>query len=140
MRNNAPVPAALLRVLVCDDNERVRLTLTRALGYKAGIEIVGEVASFEDLERELPTARPDIVLLDVNMPGMSGVDGLAHLRAAGLTLPVIVMSAERRHEEPALAAGAASFFYKGSTDINALVADIRAATAPPVGGGSTTTD
>jgi len=121
------MPEAPVRILLCDDNERVRLTLTRALGYKAGIEVVGEVGSFEELDAELDTTKPDLVLLDVNMPGLSGVDGLASLRARGCTIPVIVMSAEARHREPALAAGAASFFYKGTTDMTALVADIRAA-------------
>lgn len=116
-----------VRVLVCDDNERVRLTLVRALSYKPDIEVVGEVGSFEELSDLLVSAAADVILLDVNMPGLSGLEGLTALRADGFSTPVIVMSAESRHEVPALEAGAASFFYKGSTDMNALVGDLRTA-------------
>jgi len=122
-----------VRVLVCDDNERVRLTLVRALTYKPDIEVVGEASSFEEMQTMLPTATPDVLLLDVNMPGMTGVEGLAALRAAGITIPAVIMSAESRHEFPALEAGAASFFYKGSTDMNALVGVIRTAAEAAAG-------
>lgn len=110
-----------VRVVFCDDNEVVRVTLSRALKFKKGIEVVGEVESFEALESVIADAKPDVILLDVNMPGIDGVHGINLLRAAGHDLPIIVMSADKRNEGAAIQAGAAGFFYKGTTDLDELV-------------------
>ena len=116
-----------IRVVICDDNEKVRVTLARALKYKSDVEVVGESGSFEELAAQLPTVKAQIVLLDFNLPGLNGVDGIKHLRANGFAVPVIMMSADKRAEGPALQAGAVSFFYKGSTDLTLLVEGIRSA-------------
>lgn len=118
-----------VRILLCDDNESVRQTLARALRYKKGIEIVGEVSSFTGLRQVMDGAKPDVILLDVNMPGTSGVDGLRELRGSGDSTPVIVMSANKRNREAALEAGAVGFFYKGTTDLAGLVQNLRDAAA-----------
>lgn len=116
-----------VRILVCDDNEAVRTTLVRSLKYKRGIEVLGEASTVEELIELLPRTRPDVVVLDVNMPGMTGVEGIKRLRDAGDNTPVVILSADLRNKVPAETAGAASFFYKGSTDIAELIEGIRAA-------------
>jgi DNA-binding NarL/FixJ family response regulator len=114
-------------VLICDDNLTVRASLSRALSFKKGVEVLAEISSFDEMEPALEKYQPAVVLLDVNMPGISGIDGLKKLRQAGIDVPVIIMSADQRNREPALEAGVSSFFYKGSTNITELVDDIKAA-------------
>lgn len=92
-----------------------------------GVEVVATAQSIDDLLALIGGDTPDVLLLDVNLPGLSGIDGLGRIRAAGFTNPVVVMSADRRNEEPALQAGAAAFFYKGTTDLPRLIAEIRRA-------------
>lgn len=111
-------------VLICDDNRSVRTTLARALQLKEGIEVLAEVESFEQLEQQLDDRKPDVILLDVNMAGVSGVEGIKSLRAAGISTPIVVMSADSRNQKPALDAGASAFFYKGSSDLKQLVSDL----------------
>lgn len=119
-----------IRLLVCDDNEVVRRALLRALRAKADVEIVGEVGSAEELLARVGEDQPDVVLLDANLPGMSGPEAVEALRSDGTLVPVIVMSADRRNEASAGAAGASGFFYKGSADIPALLEEIRALARP----------
>lgn len=119
----------VIRVVICDDNPSVLVTLGRALGYKRGIEVVGEAASFEELLDVIRQRMPDVILLDHNMPGTNGREAVRTLRDDGDHTPVVMMSADRRNEEPSLAAGALSFFYKGTTDLPALVELLRTAAA-----------
>lgn len=116
-----------IKVLICDDNEPVRVTLARALRYKPGIEVIGEAGSAEELLEIIESLPADVILMDINLPGMTGVEGIAKLREKGIATPVISMSADKRNEVLATSAGATSFFYKGTTDLGVLVADIRSA-------------
>lgn len=115
-----------VRVLVCDDNEPVRVTLARALEYRKGLEVAAEAGDVAEVLEIVPGARPDVIVLDVNLPGLNGIEGLHELRARGIRVPVVLMSADKRNAEPAEAAGA-RFFYKGTTDLEDLVAEIFAA-------------
>lgn len=115
-----------VRVVVCDDNESVLVTLTRALEYREGLEIAAQAESVEELLELVDDARPDVIVLDVNLPGLNGIEGLGELRGRDVRTPVILMSADKRNAEPAEAAGA-RFFYKGTTDLEDLVAEIFAA-------------
>jgi len=115
-----------LTLVVCDDNERVLTTLTQALRARGG-HVVVSANSFDELLVALESGRPDVIVLDVNMPGLDGLAGIERLRKLGYDVPIIVMSADERRRQAAEAAGAASFFYKGTTDLSQLLADIDAA-------------
>lgn len=119
--------AERLGLLVCDDNQRVREALVRMLGGRGDIDVLGEAASTEELLELLGTGAPDVILLDVNLPGLSGIEGIVRLREAGFANAVVMMSADRRNEEPAVEAGAAGFYYKGTADAAELASVIRAA-------------
>jgi CheY-like chemotaxis protein len=80
------------RVLIADDVPEL-LTLLRAFLTWQGYEVATAVTGAEALEA-VPRFRPDVVLVDMEMPGLSGIDVLEALRQAGLTLPVIVISAQ----------------------------------------------
>lgn len=120
-----------LDVVVCDDDDAFRRMLGRAL-VSRGARVRASVTSFEELVEVLATEDPDVVLLDVNLPGIDGIEGLRVLREAGSSVPVVICSADRRFAPAAEAAGAAMFVYKGQLRLVDLVDRIReaAGTAP----------
>ena len=74
--------AASIRVLVCDDHALLRSGLRRLLEAEHDIEVAGEAANADEAIERTGALRPDVVLLDIVMPGRSGVDALPDLLAA----------------------------------------------------------
>lgn len=118
-----------MRVFLCDDNAQYR-QLARLALEQAGHEIAGEAGNGEEALDRAPSAAPDIVLLDLNMPVMNGLTALPRLRA---TLPgarIVVLTTgqapDERHQ--ALSAGADAFIVKPER-ILTLGDDLRAALA-----------
>lgn len=97
------------------------------LELEPDLEVVGEASSGEDAVRLARLLAPDVVLMDVEMPGMDGVAATAAVRAAVPTTQVIVLSlhADAPTRARALAAGAAAFIGKGSGELE-LLACLRA--------------
>jgi DNA-binding NarL/FixJ family response regulator len=86
------------RVLIADDHPLMRAALKQAVGRAfPGCELP-EAATYDELRALLAEAEPDLVLLDLHMPGMSGFIGLMMLRSAHPAVPVVVVSAA---EDPA---------------------------------------
>ena len=116
-----------IRVLIADDHPVVRQGLRTFLGVQVDLEVVGEAADGVEVVALSESLRPDVILLDLNMPGVDGFGALEELRARGVTARVLVLTsmAERAHVLPAVRAGAAGFLYK-DVDPQALVQAIRA--------------
>jgi DNA-binding NarL/FixJ family response regulator len=115
-----------MRVLLADDHNAVRRALAVLLEEEADIEVVGEAVNGQmavDLTRQLS---PDVVLMDVNMPILNGIQAMRIIRAVSPTVRVIALSGsdtvERRSE--ILAAGAVWYIRK--TEVEVLLAAIRA--------------
>ena len=106
-----------LRVIVADDHEAVRQGLNLMLRADDTVEVVGEAADGETLLSLLESVPCDAVLLDLSMPGMSGLDVLAALKAAGRTLPIVVLTMhdDARHVDRALALGASGYVLKSAS-------------------------
>ncbi len=116
-----------IRVLIADDHPVVRQGLRTFLGVQDDIEVVGEAEDGVSAVTLAESLRPDIVLMDLKMPGADGVAALAELRARGVPARVLVLTSvtERRHVLPAVRAGAAGYLYK-DVDPRALVQAIKA--------------
>jgi CheY-like chemotaxis protein len=78
------------RVLVVDDEPHLREMLRDFLGSE-GHEVMTTASGAEALEAA-PAFQPDVILLDMSMPGISGTEVLSELRRTGLTMPVVVLS------------------------------------------------
>ena len=104
-----------IRVAMADDALFVREALRRLLADDPRIEVVGQAASGEELLERLPEWRPDVVTLDLDMPGMGGLATLDRLMATH-PLPVIILSTHSGEGAPvtieALSRGAADFIDK----------------------------
>ncbi|MCO5986369.1 response regulator transcription factor [Actinoallomurus spadix] len=116
-----------MRVLIVDDHPVVRQGLRTFLGVQEDIEVVGEAADGAEAVSRAEALRPDVVLLDLKMPGVDGTTALGELRARGVGSRVIVLTSvgEREHVLPAVRAGASGYLYK-DVDPHALVQAIRA--------------
>lgn len=116
-----------IRVLIADDHPVVRQGLRTFLGVQDDIEVVGEAEDGVSAVSLAESLRPDIVLMDLKMPGADGIAALTELRARGIEARVLVLTSvtERRHVLPAVRAGAAGYLYK-DVDPQALVQAIKA--------------
>ena len=87
-------------VLVVDDSAESRAALESVVLQTPGFELAGSVASGEEALGVLPRLDPDLVLLDVRMPGLSGPETSLSLRASGVRAVVVLVSAHPRPELP----------------------------------------
>ncbi|MFJ6796011.1 response regulator [Streptomyces sp. NPDC091268] len=115
-----------IRVLLVDDHQVVRRGLRTFLEVQEDIEVVGEAADGEEGIARTEDLRPDVVLMDIKMPGTDGVEALRRLRALDNPARVLIVTSftEQRTVVPALRAGAAGYLYK-DVDPDALAAAIR---------------
>ena len=120
----------VLRVLICDDHTLVRAGLRRLLDSFADIEVVAEASNADEVVIRAREALPDIVLLDLSMPGRSGFDALAELRRSCPDSAVVIMSMhdDALHVREALARGAIGFVVKEAAPAELEIA-LRAAAA-----------
>jgi DNA-binding NarL/FixJ family response regulator len=81
-----------LRVALVEDDTLTRESLVRAIARDPGLEIVGAYASAEEAEREVPAPPPDVLLVDIELPGRSGIDCTAALKAAHPDLHVLILT------------------------------------------------
>jgi DNA-binding NarL/FixJ family response regulator len=116
-----------IRVLVVDDHPVVRQGLRTFLDLQDDMTVVGEAGDGESAVAVATETAPDIVLLDLRMPGADGVATLRALRGRGLPARVLVVTSfsEPSAVVPAMRAGAAGYVYK-DVDPPALAAAIRA--------------
>lgn len=115
-----------IRVLVVDDHQVVRRGLRTFLEVQPDIEVVGEAADGDEGVRRAEELVPDVILMDIRMPGTDGIEALRRLREAGSRARVLVVTSftEQRTVVPALRAGAAGYVYK-DVDPEALAGAIR---------------
>ncbi len=101
-----------IRILIADDHPVVRQGLRAFLDLQEEMDVVGEAGDGEAALRLIAELDPDVVLLDLEMPGMGGLDVLRELAGAGP--PVIVLTSFRGEDQvlPAVEAGAAGYLLK----------------------------
>lgn len=105
-----------IRLLLADDHTMVRQTMRRSMEAE-GFEIVGEAGDGEEAVRLVEELRPDVVLMDVSMPVLDGLEAtrLVRERAAGVQVVVLTMHADRDVVRRALRAGAVGYLTKDCT-------------------------
>jgi len=123
-----PTQAPPIKVLLVDDHEAVRQGLAMLLNAVDAIEVVGEACDGRDVVGLVQRLEPDVVVMDVAMPGVNGLVATRGLKAAAENVAVVVLT---RHSDDAyvqelLKAGASAYVLKQSTS-NELVAAVQAA-------------
>jgi DNA-binding NarL/FixJ family response regulator len=123
-----------VRVLLVDDDPLVRAGLRLLLGGEDRLAIVGEASDGDEVPDAVATHDPDVVLMDVRMPGTDGIEATRSLRAAGEGPAVVMLTtfdADTTVLE-ALRAGAAGYLLKHAEPHQLVDAVLRAATGEPV--------
>ncbi len=115
-----------IRVLLVDDHQVVRRGLRTFLEVQEDIEVVGEASDGEEGIARAEELRPDVILMDIKMPGTDGIEALRRLRELANPARVLIVTSftEQRTVVPALRAGAAGYVYK-DIDPDALAGAIR---------------
>ncbi|GAA3397142.1 response regulator transcription factor [Streptomyces roseoviridis] len=115
-----------IRVLLVDDHQVVRRGLRTFLEVQDDIEVVGEASDGAEGVAAAEELRPDVVLMDVKMPGTDGIEALRRLRELANPARVLIVTSftEQRTVVPALRAGASGYVYK-DIDPDALAGAIR---------------
>ena len=118
----------MTRVLLAEDHALVRAGLERLLATVDDIEVVGGAADGAEAVALAAELTPDVVLMDLSMPNVDGIEATEQIAAADWAMPVVVLSAydEPQMIEAALNAGAASCLKKG-VGLDELIEAIRAA-------------
>jgi DNA-binding NarL/FixJ family response regulator len=106
-----------IRLAVVEDNVAFRRGLTAFFELTPGLECVGMFATGEDALRELPAIAPDVVLMDINLPGISGVAAARELKQLRPTTQILMLTIEDDSERvfAALRAGASGYLLKSAT-------------------------
>lgn len=117
-----------LRVLVADDHELVRAGIRLLLKGMAEVEVVGEASNGREAVAAAASLRPDVVLMDLAMPELNGLDATARIVAANPGVRVVILSMTAGEEAvlPALRAGASGYVLKNVRPVELELA-IRAA-------------
>ena len=104
----------MIGVLIADDHAVVRQGLRTFLELQADIEVVGEAADGEEALAQAAALQPDVVLMDLVMPRLAGVEAIERLRASGSAARVIVLTSFLDEDKvlPAVRAGAAGYLLK----------------------------
>jgi DNA-binding NarL/FixJ family response regulator len=118
----------VIRVLLVDDHAVVRAGLERLLAAADGVEIVGAAANGAEAVELVSVHAPDVVLMDLSMPGIDGVEATRRITAAqpGIRVVVLTSFADRPHILDALDAGAIGYLLKDA-EPDEVVRAVRAA-------------
>ncbi|MCB1643978.1 MAG: response regulator [Pseudomonadales bacterium] len=120
----------VIRVLIVDDHELVRIGTSRLLDDQDDIQIVGEAGSGEEALHKIESLNPDVILMDVEMPGMGGIEATRRCLQLRPRVKVIAVTVHDREPFPSqiLKTGAAGYLTKRA-NAGEIATAIRAVTA-----------
>ena len=124
--------ATAIRVLVCDDHAVVREGVRHVLAAEHGFDVVGEAANGDEVVQLAEELSPDVVVLDLSMPGSSGLDAARQIRGKAPDTRVLILSIHdhREYVQQSARAGAQGYLRKDSSP-----AELREAIRTVFGGG-----
>ncbi|WP_125605512.1 response regulator transcription factor [Lapidilactobacillus bayanensis] len=107
----------MIKVLIVDDHEMVRLGISSYLGVQSDMEVVGEAENGQEAVEKALALRPDAILMDVVMPEMDGIEATKEILKQWSEAKIIILTSFIDDEKvyPAIEAGAASYILKTST-------------------------
>jgi DNA-binding NarL/FixJ family response regulator len=103
-----------LRILICEDDERLATLVTETLAADGRFDVVARATSGDEAIRLAEEHMPDVVLMDIGMPGVDGIDATRAIRARDSAQHVVIYTGSDEYEDVgrADAAGAAGFLHK----------------------------
>jgi len=127
-------PALITRVLVYEDNPDLRDSLCQLLNTTPGLELAGAFGNCLKTEANLAGLYPDVVLMDIDMPGLSGIEGLKRIKAVAPQVHVLMLTILEENDRvfEALCAGADGYLLKTTSPRKLIeaIAEVRQGGAP----------
>jgi DNA-binding NarL/FixJ family response regulator len=117
-----------IKVLLVDDHAVLRDGLSSLISLEPDMEVVGEARGGEEAIKLVETTQPDVVLMDINMPGMSGVEAIRRIHAKHPQVAVLVLTMYDRDEYlyESIRAGATGYLLKDAPSGD-VIAEVRSA-------------
>jgi DNA-binding NarL/FixJ family response regulator len=123
-----------ISVSIVEDNRGTRESLKELLGRAQGLQCLGAYASGEEALRKIPDEHPDVVLMDINLPGMRGIECVARLKARAPKTQVLMLTTYDESDLifESLRAGAHGYLLKNTTPVELIqaVEQVHAGGAP----------
>jgi len=120
----------MVTIVVADDHKIVREGLVKLLEARSDFEVIGEASDGEEAVEMVIERQPDVVLMDINMPKLSGIDATRRIGKRGCNSKILVLSMHegRNYVEEVLRAGASGYVVKNSAsqDVHAAIDAVRA--------------
>lgn len=106
-----------IKILIADDHDLIRQGLKSILNYEADFVVAGEASNGEEAIALIAQYKPDILLMDINMPIMSGIEVLKNIKSMGLEVKVLLLTVESDKKTilDAIEIGAEGYILKGSS-------------------------
>ena len=122
------------RLLIYEDNPDLRASLSQLLGGSPGLELVGALSNCTQVVSDVARLQPDVVLMDIDMPGMTGIEGLRRLKASRPETLVVMLTVfeENSRVFDAICAGADGYLLKKTPPAKLLeaISEVRQGGAP----------
>lgn len=120
-------PKKPIRILIADDDPTVRLTLSRWCSYQRDITVVGQASDGEEALALAEQVPADVIVMDVRMPKMTGLEATKRIRRLGIKTPVLIFSGEDKAATKLTGLGNVRFLSKGSAGSKETLTAIRTA-------------
>ncbi|MBI1805053.1 MAG: response regulator transcription factor [Ignavibacteria bacterium] len=116
VRTDKASPVTTIRVAIVEDDEKIRNAYVQILEYAEGLECVGAFESCEAALKQLDDLLPDVILMDIQLPGMSGIEGVKQIKEFHPSIEIIMFTIYDDDENifRSLCAGASGYLLKSS--------------------------
>lgn len=113
---NAMEDQETLKIVLIEDDETIRSAYTFLLGHSSGLEVIGAFASAEEALKKLPEIQPHIILLDVELPGINGIEAIPKLKRIVPAAQILILTVYEDEAKifEALAQGATGYLTKNT--------------------------
>jgi DNA-binding NarL/FixJ family response regulator len=127
----------MIKILLYDDNEALRISMEALLTEQTDFELVAAMPNAETVETDIKAFKPDVVLMDIDMPGVNGVKAVKNIRKTNSDLPIIMLTVFDDNENifNAVCAGASGYILKryATEEIPSAIRDVLTGGAPMTG-------
>ena len=127
----------LKKILLYDDNEALHQSMGELLHVEEDMELIAAIANAETVETDIMMLRPDVILMDIDMPSINGVEAVRRIRMINADLPIIMLTVFDDNENifNAICAGASGYLLKrhALTEVAAAIRNVLTGGAPMTG-------
>jgi DNA-binding NarL/FixJ family response regulator len=101
-------------ILIYEDNELLRESISTMLSLNDHYKVAGQFGDVLEVELQVKQLQPGLILMDIDMPGMTGIEAIRKIRAQGLTAPVLILTVfdDNQHVFDAICTGASGYLLK----------------------------